>query len=47
MYDNLQKNIDFSDELLEVGFLPIADDSGGNQLCIGISEKHYGEIYFW
>ncbi|MFS7423349.1 SMI1/KNR4 family protein [Carnobacterium maltaromaticum] len=47
MYDNLQKNIDFSDELLEVGFLPIADDPGGNQICIGISEKHYGKIYFW
>lgn len=47
MYNNLQKNIDFSDELLEVGFLPIADDPEGNQICIGISEKHYGKIYFW
>ncbi len=27
--------------------LPIADDPGGNQICIGISGKHRGRIYFW
>jgi len=47
MYDNLQKNIDFLDELFEVGFIPIADDPGGNQICICISEKNFGEIRFW
>lgn len=27
--------------------LPIADDPGGNQICIGLSGKYRGRIYFW
>ena len=27
--------------------LPIADDPGGNQICIGIKGKYKGRIYFW
>jgi len=27
--------------------LPIADDSFGNQICIGIKNKYVGKIYFW
>jgi cell wall assembly regulator SMI1 len=27
--------------------LPIADDPFGNQICIGISGKHRGRVYFW
>jgi ankyrin repeat protein len=27
--------------------LPIADDSFGNQICIGIKNKYIGKIYFW
>ncbi|MFD1415979.1 SMI1/KNR4 family protein [Oceanobacillus jeddahense] len=47
MYDNLQKILIFSDELLDVGFVPIADDSGGNQICIGVSKENFGDLYFW
>lgn len=28
-------------------FLPIATDFGGNKICISISGKEYGKIYFW
>lgn len=47
MYDNLDKKIDIFDDILNAGFLPIADDSGGNQICIGLTEKCFGNIYFW
>ncbi|WP_262362430.1 hypothetical protein [Oceanobacillus jeddahense] len=43
MYDNLQKILIFSDELLDVGFVPIADDPGGNQICIGVSKENFGD----
>lgn len=46
MYDNLDKKIDIFDDILNAGFLPIADDSGGNQICIGLTEKCFGNIYF-
>ncbi|AQY49783.1 hypothetical protein PWEIH_02222 [Listeria weihenstephanensis FSL R9-0317] len=47
MYDNLEKNFDIFDELVDVGFVPIADDPGGNQICISINKENYGAIYFW
>lgn len=47
MYDNLEKKIDIFDEIIDTGFLPIADDSGGNQICLGLSEKYFGDVYFW
>lgn len=47
MYDNLEKKVDIFDEILELGFIPIADDPAGNQICIGISKEFYGQIYHW
>jgi len=47
MYDNLEKTFDFFDEILEIGFIPIADDPIGNQICIGISKEFFGKIYHW
>ncbi|MDF7670514.1 SMI1/KNR4 family protein [Orbaceae bacterium ESL0721] len=32
---------------IENGYLPIAEDSFGNSIVIGISELNYGEIYFY
>ncbi|MEK8215206.1 MULTISPECIES: SMI1/KNR4 family protein [unclassified Paenibacillus] len=29
------------------GFISIASDPGGNEICIGISENYFGKIYFW
>ena len=47
MYDNLDKKIDIFDDILDAGFIPIADDSGGNQICLGLTEKYFGDVYFW
>lgn len=47
MYDNLEKKIDIFDEILEIGFIPIADDPCGNQICIGINKEYFGQIYHW
>ncbi|MCM3539100.1 MULTISPECIES: SMI1/KNR4 family protein [Priestia] len=46
MYNNLEKKFDFFEDILDIGFIPIASDPGGNQICLGISEEFYGEIYF-
>lgn len=27
--------------------IPIGSDPGGNQICMAITGKHYGTIYFW
>lgn len=45
-YD-LEYNFDILDEILEIGFIPIADDPGGNQICIGINKEYYGQIFHW
>lgn len=47
MYNNLEKKFDFFDEILEIGFIPIASDSGGNQICLGINDDFFEKIYFW
>ncbi|MDR4220587.1 SMI1/KNR4 family protein [Priestia megaterium] len=47
MYDNLEKKLDIFDEILEIGFIPIADDPSGNQICIGINKEYLGQIYHW
>lgn len=47
MYNNLEKKFDFFDEIVEIGFIPIASDSGGNQICLGVNERFYEKIYFW
>jgi len=47
MHNNLEKKFNFFDEILEIGFIPIASDSGGNQICLGINESFYEKIYFW
>lgn len=47
MYDNLEKKFDLFDEIVEAGFMPIADDPSGNQICIGISNQYFGQVYHW
>ncbi|MEK5026956.1 SMI1/KNR4 family protein [Paenibacillus sp. FSL M7-1046] len=47
MNNNLEKKIEFFEEILEIGFIPIARDSGGNQICLGIREEFYDQIFFW
>lgn len=45
--DSLSEYIDILDDRLPEGFIPIGDDSNGNQICLGIKEPHYDHIYFW
>lgn len=47
MYDNLDKKLDIFDEILEKGFIPIADDPSGDQICIGITKEYFGQVYHW
>ncbi|MGD6961009.1 SMI1/KNR4 family protein [Fictibacillus phosphorivorans] len=47
MYDNLEKVIDIYEYRLPNGFIPIADDSAGNVICLGTNESYYENIYFW
>ncbi|MCL9635033.1 SMI1/KNR4 family protein [Bacillus zanthoxyli] len=47
MYDNLEKKFDLFDEIVEAGFMAIADDPSGNQICIGISNQYFGQVYHW
>ncbi|AIQ19736.1 SMI1 / KNR4 family protein [Paenibacillus sp. FSL H7-0357] len=47
MKGNLAKVFEILDGELPEGFISIASDPGGNEICIGISEKYFGKIYFW
>src|SRR5690625_1089796 len=45
--DSLDEYIDILDYRLPEGFIPIGDDSNGNQVCLGTLQPHYDHIYFW
>ncbi|WP_046214887.1 SMI1/KNR4 family protein [Paenibacillus wulumuqiensis] len=47
MKGNLGKVFEVLDGELPRGFISIANDPGGNEICIGISERYFGEVYFW
>lgn len=47
MYDNLEDFLDIYDGRLPEGFIPIADDSNGNLICLGTNKIYYENIYFW
>jgi len=45
-YD-LEKSLSGAEDYVPSGFVPIAEDSGGNMLCLGISGHHAGKVFFW
>ncbi|MFF2484317.1 SMI1/KNR4 family protein [Paenibacillus sp. NPDC058071] len=47
MKDSLAKVFEVLDGVLPEGFISIGSDPGGNEICIGISEEYFGQIYFW
>ncbi|MDN8588361.1 SMI1/KNR4 family protein [Chryseobacterium mucoviscidosis] len=47
MKGNLGKVFEVLDGELPGKFISIANDPGGNEICIGTGEKHFGENYFW
>ncbi|MDA7026852.1 SMI1/KNR4 family protein [Bacillus sp. CLL-7-23] len=46
-YDELSSVFDSLEGELPQELLSIGDDSGGNQICIGISGNYFGKIYIW
>ncbi|MBK9260298.1 MAG: SMI1/KNR4 family protein [Polyangiaceae bacterium] len=46
-HSNLEKDCAFFAERLPPAIIPIADDQGGNIICLGIEGKRRGKIYFW
>ena len=44
---NLEKTYRGAAEYLPDGFLPIAEDSGGNLICLGIKSRKKNKVYFW
>ncbi|KQO04980.1 SMI1/KNR4 family protein [Paenibacillus sp. Leaf72] len=47
MKGSLAKIFEILDGELPAGFISIANDPGGNEICIGIGEKYFGNIYLW
>lgn len=47
-YDNIMTiyHIMQNEEQIGRGYFPIADDSGGNTICICVSGEDYGKVYF-
>lgn len=46
-YDELSKIFDKLEGVIPENFLSIADDPGGNQICLGVSGEYVGKIYLW
>ena len=46
-YDDLSNVFDSLEGELPRELLSIGDDSGGNQICIGVSGKYVNKIYIW
>jgi hypothetical protein len=45
--DDLAEYLKIYRRRIPKGFFPIADDPGGNLICIGTESKYFGKIYFW
>ena len=48
VYDDLEKicEIMWGEGTLSKKILPIADDPGGNVICLSLDKKDYGTVYF-
>jgi hypothetical protein len=46
-YARLDKMIRTARAVIPRDFMPIAGDSGGNEICLGISGPNFGKVYFW
>jgi hypothetical protein len=45
-FDELVDAVDTYREVLPETIIPIGDDGGGNQFCLGVSGKDSGKVYF-
>ncbi|MBC2328034.1 SMI1/KNR4 family protein [Listeria booriae] len=46
-YDELASVYESLDGIIPSGFISIADDSGGNQICLGVDDDYFGKIFVW
>ena len=46
-YNDLEEDIGVLEDRLPKGFIPIADDPGGNRILLGLHGPTQGKIYFW
>lgn len=46
-YFNLEHAYETHQGRVPAGLLAIADDPGGNAICLGIGGEHRGGVYFW
>ncbi len=46
-YYDLEKTLQGAEDYVPAGHLPIAEDSAGNLICMGIGGPAAGNIYFW
>jgi hypothetical protein len=44
---SLARKIEIYKERMPDKIIPIADDGGGNQICLGIKGKERGKVYYW
>lgn len=47
MDGNLEETNQILDGYIPGGFISIADDSGCNEILLGIDENYWGKVYFW
>jgi hypothetical protein len=45
--NSLTRNIEKYMGRMPETIIPIADDGGGNQICLGIKGKERGKVYYW
>lgn len=46
-YNDIEKNIEILGYRLPNGFIPIADDPGGNAILLSLHGPTRGKVYFW
>lgn len=47
MKSNLSSVFEILDGEIPDGFISIANDPGGNEICISVGEEHYGKVFVW
>lgn len=46
-HNDLDKEMRVHEDRVPKGFVPIAGDPMGNEICLAVSGEHEGEVYFW
>ncbi|MBC2241408.1 SMI1/KNR4 family protein [Listeria booriae] len=46
-YDELESVYESLDGIIPSDFISIADDSGGNQICLGVDDDYFGKVFVW